>query len=716
MNALDQIDQPSVYELARGGNFRAIAQWLNNALVPHQIYAWVGEAKPGWLKILVEFPRSPERDRLIRFIGHRLGRLNAPVIEGFCLAGRQVNQSRILWSCSVRVIAPTASKPQRHLPGTPTPAAQRFASLQQSSQVAATQLSTLMRQQLKHPRAKWVGSSAAAAFLLGGSIEMVSHQTTASASRPIPEIAETASSSPAQVKAALENVSVIQHPVRNPNNSTITLAFSGEGALGDWDGTADLSSEPALDSLDFSGMTAYQQADVALTSLNTPLAAPGTFSADAAEFDPLGALVEGGVDIVNLANNELAAGSEPLTDTLSALDQTGIHTVGAGHDLLEARRPEILDVKGQRIAYLGYSNSDLYSAGEGAIGINPGFSERIAEDIHAIRDQVDWVVVNYHWNDGLEETPGEWQIDLAHVAIDEGADLVVGHHPNVLQGAEIYKGRAIAYSLGNFSPEDANAATTGEYETAILKVSLRNHQMRLELLPVKVQDAKPAIVDGEQAEQILQHLEQISDTFAEPLRSPTVLDARTTAQERDVAPAEPSAEPMPASDPELRAEPKDELNPDEKIDAEVGPSRSDSDSVNLEPAQFPRSLNQSESSDFPGADASDSFITYPDAPASDAEKELEPEPDAQNLGDEGPEIDRFQPSSFPAPPERDNSSEPQDLSAAPSHAEPLAQPSETIAARQSSPESVSFQITPEAHDSAHSGDRAVLKLPKIDPI
>lgn len=192
-------------------------------------------------------------------------------------------------------------------------------------------------------------------------------------------------------------------------------------------------------------------------------------------------------------------------------------------DITEARRPKIIDVKGQRIAYFGYYTADYHASAEGVPGTNHGMEQRIAEDIQAVRDEVDWIVVNFHWGVELANYPEIWQSELAYFTIDQGADVIVGHHPHVLQGAEIYKGRPIAYSLGNFI-FGGNARS--DYDTAVLKVSLREEQMKVEFLPVEVRKYQPKVVKGERGDRILEHIDMISGVFEEPMTSPMILDAR----------------------------------------------------------------------------------------------------------------------------------------------------------------------------------------------
>ncbi len=157
-----------------------------------------------------------------------------------------------------------------------------------------------------------------------------------------------------------------------------------------------------------------------------------------------------GISLVTLANNHVYDyGAEGLRDTLAYLDRAGVEHVGAGMTLAEARLPVVRDIKGKRFAFLGYGN--YAAATETVPGTAYRYPEHVAEDIRLVKSNgADIVIVNFHW--GLERAPEPTERDraLAHLAIDSGADIIVGHHPHVLQPTETYRGKVIAYSLGNF--------------------------------------------------------------------------------------------------------------------------------------------------------------------------------------------------------------------------------------------------------------------------
>lgn len=504
----DTLSQPSIFDLARSGDLKAISYLINSYLQSEGIFARVAPPDhKGCLPVLVEFQQEPIADRIIRYICHLIWKINAPNVEGVQIAARYIGDADILWKQSVRIVTP-AKRLQRQQT--------------RSWQLDWSRFKTL--------RLFFMMGSAVASFVMGC---WVSYYEVAAQRLPVNNPAQEnvvmiapPPKRPDAVQAALEVVPVIQHQnVLNPQDPNVTLMFGGDVTLSD-------HFEDVIGtnySLPFAQLQEYRDADVAMVNLENPLTRSTLRRPDKqfnfkADPEAVKVLTEGGIDIVNLANNHTMDFEEPgLVETIETLDKAGIHSVGAGRNITEARRPDILEVKGQRIAYLGYYDADFHAAEEGVAGTNPRYDERVAADIKAIRDQVDWIVVNYHWGAELAEYPGDWQIDLARFTIDQGADLVVGHHPHVLQGAEIYKGRPIVYSLGNFI-FGGNSRT--DYDTAVLKVGLNgNRQMKVEFLPVEVKQYQARVASGKSGEEILRRVERLSQIFDQPMQSVVVLNA-----------------------------------------------------------------------------------------------------------------------------------------------------------------------------------------------
>jgi poly-gamma-glutamate synthesis protein (capsule biosynthesis protein) len=232
-----------------------------------------------------------------------------------------------------------------------------------------------------------------------------------------------------------------------------------------------------------------RQADIAFCQLEPALSRRGTPMPQARlpmRADPAaaGAIGRAGFHVVSFASNHcMDWGREAFQDTIDALREHGLQVIGAGRHLVEARAPAIVERQGIRVAFLAY-NSILpqgYWAENDRPGCaplrahtlyeqiehdQPGTPARVLTyphrgDLQAMKDDVararsaaDVVVVSMHG--GIHFVPSvlpDYQRELAHAAIDAGADLIVGHHPHILKGIEVYRGKAIFYSLANFALE-----------------------------------------------------------------------------------------------------------------------------------------------------------------------------------------------------------------------------------------------------------------------
>jgi len=204
-----------------------------------------------------------------------------------------------------------------------------------------------------------------------------------------------------------------------------------------------------------------------------------------------------GFNVLNLANNHIMDYYEKgLLDTIDALEEYEIMYFGAGKNISEARKPAILTVKGIKIAFLGYTDMAEYVykgdpmisfvAGEDKSGVAPRKYDLIKEDMEKIRDTVDLLVISLHW--GVEnsfEVTGE-QREFAYKLIDDGADVILGHHPHRFQGVEIYKNKPIIYSLGNFIFDQNDKLNQESF--IVDMVFTGNKLSSLELLPIRVID------------------------------------------------------------------------------------------------------------------------------------------------------------------------------------------------------------------------------------
>ncbi|RDU62444.1 CapA family protein [Helicobacter sp. MIT 14-3879] len=144
-------------------------------------------------------------------------------------------------------------------------------------------------------------------------------------------------------------------------------------------------------------------------------------------------LKEASIEIVNIANNHTRDyGVEGFKDTLHSLNSANIEYFGEGN-------LNIIEIKGKKFGFGGHR------------GWNLNIKNKVRDEIKKLYSMgADIVIFTFHWGEERENIPNNIQRELAHFAIDNGASLVIGHHPHVLQGIEEYKGRKIVYSLGNF--------------------------------------------------------------------------------------------------------------------------------------------------------------------------------------------------------------------------------------------------------------------------
>ncbi len=248
----------------------------------------------------------------------------------------------------------------------------------------------------------------------------------------------------------------------------VSLVAVGDVMLGTW----------VIPHLENSGATypfeptrhILESADLAIANLEAPFTARGEAVKDKPftfRVPPKHAvgLKESGFDVLHLANNHiLDFGPDGLFDTITTLDSLALAHIGAGENTAAAFAPVILEREGLdgkklRLGFLGFSmtHPEEFYAGKNKPGTAFPFYERYIAALDSLAPKVDIMVVSFHWGAEKMVTPKAYQIETAHLAIDHGADIVLGHHPHVLQGVELYRPRPearyglIAYSLGNFA-------------------------------------------------------------------------------------------------------------------------------------------------------------------------------------------------------------------------------------------------------------------------
>lgn len=283
-------------------------------------------------------------------------------------------------------------------------------------------------------------------------------------------------------------------------------------------------------------------------------------------------LAKTGVGVVTIANNHaMDHGITGLRDTLAALAEAGVPVVGGGENLAASLAPVFLEKDGLRIAFLGLATTLANSVGAGewrpglapirifthfvadpvllmeTPGVSPyvetvpmpGDMERAQDAVSRARAEADLVVVGIHWGVPIgwvapnQDELATYQVPLGHALVDAGADAVIGHHPHVLHGIEVYRGRPIFYSLGNFVFHSMRSSAPDServyppYYWGTLRTDLNfigglarlsweraGEPSRVEMLPIWMDDRKePSPADEERSRQALEWVARLSEKF-----------------------------------------------------------------------------------------------------------------------------------------------------------------------------------------------------------
>lgn len=224
------------------------------------------------------------------------------------------------------------------------------------------------------------------------------------------------------------------------------------------------------------------------------------------------------VEGVSLANNHtLDFGRKGFADTLHYLKKYGIRYAGGGKDLSEALQPILFEKNGLKVGILSFSRvvpSGKWYAGKDRSGIVGAYDSQLEQVLATVKEwdsKVDVLMVALHWGKMHVETPGKFEERAARRLIDAGADVIVGHHPHVLQGIEIYKNRPIFYSLGNFIFPNLGGNAD---RTMIAQVVLEGGQVKeLRLLPFRIEHGRPVRISEEEKKTEFARLRKLSSKY-----------------------------------------------------------------------------------------------------------------------------------------------------------------------------------------------------------
>jgi poly-gamma-glutamate synthesis protein (capsule biosynthesis protein) len=235
------------------------------------------------------------------------------------------------------------------------------------------------------------------------------------------------------------------------------------------------------------------------------------------------AAAQAGFDVMSVATNHIMNCSgascgnnynQAFFDTLDNLRANHILPVGAGNDLAEALQPVVVDVKGVRfgIVSLGMVDAMRYAA-ENSPGIARLTDENLQQAIAAAREESDVVIAMPHWGPEDVPDPNTYQQHYAQVAVEAGADVVVGNHPHVVQAIQQIHGIDVFYGLGNFV-FDQNWDLAHQQGVILLLHFSGKQYTGYELIPTHVDgDGTLHIAEGEEAASILQRIQEASDVL-----------------------------------------------------------------------------------------------------------------------------------------------------------------------------------------------------------
>lgn len=244
------------------------------------------------------------------------------------------------------------------------------------------------------------------------------------------------------------------------NGEAVTLAFAGDASFQDLEQAVVSNPQGLLSAI----APVLGAADVSVVNLEAALGsggerAPKQFAFQVPE-QALDALRAAGTDVVTMANNHgMDYGAGGLADTLRIKAETGFPIIGIGADDVEAYAPFVTEVRGQRIGVIAANDifdSNLvnaWTAGPGHPGIASAEEDhqaRLADEVRALREQVDTLAVYLHYGTEKDTCPHGRQKELVELLIDAGADIVVGSHAHRLQGMGFKGDQFVAYGLSNF--------------------------------------------------------------------------------------------------------------------------------------------------------------------------------------------------------------------------------------------------------------------------
>ncbi|MFH1643937.1 MAG: CapA family protein [bacterium] len=281
---------------------------------------------------------------------------------------------------------------------------------------------------------------------------------------------------------------------KKEKNKVITIGFGGDAMLGRLVNEQISQTDykyPWGNMLSLLQKNNFNIVNLETTFTRSQKAIPKVFNFKS-DPDNVEVLKIGNIEIVNLANNHiLDFSAQGLSETIKVLDENNILHAGAGEDIELARKPAVIEKEGIKIGVLGYTDNEPdWLATQNKPGTNfieVGDIEKIKKDVNELKNEVDVVVVSIHWGPNKIIRPTQEFVNFAHKIIDCGVDIIHGHSAHFFQGIEIYKGKVIMYSAGDFVDDYAVYEDLRNDWTFLFNIKIdKNGPKEIELIPLLI--------------------------------------------------------------------------------------------------------------------------------------------------------------------------------------------------------------------------------------
>lgn len=219
------------------------------------------------------------------------------------------------------------------------------------------------------------------------------------------------------------------------------------------------------------------------------------------------------IDLVSLANNHiLDFGKKGLRDTIDVLEMQNIRWLGAGWSEEEARKPIEVMVKDRKVGILSLAQKECSAANIKGWGAGVLDDDYAIETVRCLKRNADIVIAYFHFGIEFARYPTPQQIKLCHVLIEQGADIIIGHHPHVPQGFEFYKKGFIAYSLGNFIFEMPRGSHKFDRLGLIVEIDIaKNTNKKVQITPFDTNNGFPERLVGIEKDEAFNFLDELTE-------------------------------------------------------------------------------------------------------------------------------------------------------------------------------------------------------------